>query len=113
MMFFNDKIIMGLSFTLLIAVALVAQASEPADVDVAGVLQCPAKICTAITASVYISLDEFQKQERGESWFPVLSSSEQTLPKYSHYSPLLVVGADQFDHQVSDLLPVFSPEIWL
>lgn len=111
-MFFNDKI-MVLSFLVLAAVAQAVKASEPADMSLDGVSHCPAKVCTAATALIHASLAELKTQDRGGNWLPVLNQSVPSQPEYSQYAPLLVVGVDRFDHQVSDLLPVLSPEIWL
>lgn len=111
-MSFNDKI-MVLSFLVLAAVAQGGKASEPADMALDKLSHCPAKICTAATALMHASQDELKQQDRGDNWLPVLNTSVSSQPEYSHYAPLLMVGADRFDHQVSDLLPVLSPEIWL
>ncbi|XAG70640.1 hypothetical protein MRM75_06665 [bacterium 19CA06SA08-2] len=111
-MFFSDRIII-LSFLILVAVAQGVKASESADMSLDGLSHCPAKVCTTTAMLIDASLDELKALDRGGNWLPVLNQSGPSQPKYSQYAPLLVVGAERFEHQISGLLPVLSPEIWL
>lgn len=111
-MSFSDTI-MILGFLILAAVSQGVKASDSADIPLDGLSHCPAKVCNTATMLIDASLDELKTQDSGSNWLPVLNQHAASQPEYSHYTPLLVVGAERFEHQVSDLFTVLSPEVWL